>query len=209
MEAEGRLLHRDWSLYDTAHVVFRPTHMTPEELAEGYALLLPAALLARARSGGGGPQDPRAVAPYLAMSYLYKRSNRLWHFLIRHRLTARGLAAARRGDAAAAPAVPAAARGESASPRGDAVAREGSVPESLAGLLRRRAGRLVPERAGLLVEGRRLRTVHRNAGSVGVAGRPGCGSRSRPRPRRRGGRDPRRPLRRAARRPRWRGGRRG
>ena len=24
MEAEGRLLHRDWSLYDTAHVVFRP-----------------------------------------------------------------------------------------------------------------------------------------------------------------------------------------
>ena len=37
MEAEGRLLHKDWSLYDTAHVVFRPRHMTPEELAEGYA----------------------------------------------------------------------------------------------------------------------------------------------------------------------------
>ena len=28
------------------------------------------------------------MLPYLAMSYLYKRSNRLWHFLIRHRLTA-------------------------------------------------------------------------------------------------------------------------
>jgi hypothetical protein len=25
---------------------------------------------------------------YLAMSYLYKRSNRFWHLLIRHRLTA-------------------------------------------------------------------------------------------------------------------------
>src|SRR5262249_10404407 len=37
MEAEGRLLHKDWSRYDTAHVVFRPRHMTPEELAEGYA----------------------------------------------------------------------------------------------------------------------------------------------------------------------------
>ena len=37
MEAEGRLLHRDWSRYDTAHVVFRPQHMTPEQLAEGYA----------------------------------------------------------------------------------------------------------------------------------------------------------------------------
>ena len=37
MEAEGRLLHHDWALYDTAHVVFRPRHMTPEELADGYA----------------------------------------------------------------------------------------------------------------------------------------------------------------------------
>ena len=26
IEAEGRLLHKDWSLYDTAHVVFRPRH---------------------------------------------------------------------------------------------------------------------------------------------------------------------------------------
>ena len=28
------------------------------------------------------------MLPYLAMSYLYKRSNRIWHFLIRYRLTA-------------------------------------------------------------------------------------------------------------------------
>ena len=34
------------------------------------------------------PLDPRAVLPYLAMSYLYKRSNRLWYWLIRKRLTA-------------------------------------------------------------------------------------------------------------------------
>ncbi len=31
----------------------------------------------------------RAVLPYLAMSYLYRKSNRFWHPLIRHRLTAR------------------------------------------------------------------------------------------------------------------------
>src|ERR1019366_3728348 len=37
MEAEGRLLHRDWALYDTAHAVFRPKHMSPEELEQGYA----------------------------------------------------------------------------------------------------------------------------------------------------------------------------
>ena len=41
-----------------------------------------------ARSGAGGPTILRAVLPYLAMSYLYKRSNRFWHFLIRRRLTA-------------------------------------------------------------------------------------------------------------------------
>lgn len=30
--------------------------------------------------------DPRAVLPYLGMSYLYKRSNRFWHLLIKHDL---------------------------------------------------------------------------------------------------------------------------
>lgn len=37
MEAEGRLLHRNWSLYDTYHAVFRPKGMTPEQLEEGYS----------------------------------------------------------------------------------------------------------------------------------------------------------------------------
>ncbi len=35
-EAEGRLLHRDWSRYDTYHAVFRPRRMAPEQLEEGY-----------------------------------------------------------------------------------------------------------------------------------------------------------------------------
>jgi radical SAM superfamily enzyme YgiQ (UPF0313 family) len=85
-EAEDRLLHRQWSRYDTAHVVFRPKHMTPEQLMEGYAwcysrLFSPASIWRRR------PQQADAVLPYLAMSYLYKRSNRMWAFLIRHRLT--------------------------------------------------------------------------------------------------------------------------
>jgi radical SAM superfamily enzyme YgiQ (UPF0313 family) len=85
MEAEGRLLHRDWSKYDTAHVVFRPKHMTPEELALGYdwlyrRLFSPACIWRRR------PRQVSAVLPYLAMSFLYKRSNRFWHLLIRHRL---------------------------------------------------------------------------------------------------------------------------
>jgi radical SAM superfamily enzyme YgiQ (UPF0313 family) len=86
MEAEGRLLHRDWSRYDTSHVVFRPRHMTPEELAEGYAWCYQR-LFSHASIWRRRPEDWRAVPPYLAMSYLYKRSNLLWHLLIQHRLT--------------------------------------------------------------------------------------------------------------------------
>jgi radical SAM superfamily enzyme YgiQ (UPF0313 family) len=87
MEAEGRLLHKDWDLYDTAHVVFRPRHLTPEELQEGYAWCYER-LFSHRSIWRRRPRNPRAVLPYLAMSYLYKRANRLWPFLIRHRLTA-------------------------------------------------------------------------------------------------------------------------
>jgi radical SAM superfamily enzyme YgiQ (UPF0313 family) len=85
MEAAGRLLHRDWSLYDTAHAVFRPKHMSPEELERGYAWIYQR-LFSHPSIWRRRPEDWRAVPAYLAMSYLYKRSNRLWHLLIRHDL---------------------------------------------------------------------------------------------------------------------------
>ena len=37
LEAEGRILHRDWSRYDTCHAVFQPRRMTPEQLDAGYS----------------------------------------------------------------------------------------------------------------------------------------------------------------------------
>jgi radical SAM superfamily enzyme YgiQ (UPF0313 family) len=36
LEAEGRIVTRDWDLYDTRHVVFRPARLTPRELKDGY-----------------------------------------------------------------------------------------------------------------------------------------------------------------------------
>jgi radical SAM superfamily enzyme YgiQ (UPF0313 family) len=36
MARDGRLLHSDWDLYDTRHVVYRPARLTPEELGQGY-----------------------------------------------------------------------------------------------------------------------------------------------------------------------------
>jgi radical SAM superfamily enzyme YgiQ (UPF0313 family) len=87
METEGRLLHKNWNFYDTAHVVYRPRCMTVEQLAEGYAWCYER-LFSHRSIWRRRPADWRSVLPYLAMSYLYKRSNRLWHFLIRNRLTA-------------------------------------------------------------------------------------------------------------------------
>jgi len=88
MQAENRLLHTDWSLYDTAHVVFRPKHLTVEELAAGYAWCY-RRLFSHGSIWRRRPRGWRAVPAYLAMSYLYKRSNLLWHLLIKHRLTSR------------------------------------------------------------------------------------------------------------------------
>jgi radical SAM superfamily enzyme YgiQ (UPF0313 family) len=85
MEAEGRLLHRDWEKYDTAHVVFKPKHMTPEELLLGYDWLY-RRLFSHASIWRRRPGELSGLPTYFAGSYLYKRSNRLWHFLIKHRL---------------------------------------------------------------------------------------------------------------------------
>lgn len=36
MEAQGRILHRNWNEYDTRSVVYKTTHLTAEELKNGY-----------------------------------------------------------------------------------------------------------------------------------------------------------------------------
>jgi radical SAM superfamily enzyme YgiQ (UPF0313 family) len=85
MEAEGRLLHCDWTLYDTAHAVFRPKNMSPEELEQGYAWMYQH-LFSHASIWQRRPVDWLAVAPYLVGSDLYKRSNRFWRLLIKQHL---------------------------------------------------------------------------------------------------------------------------
>jgi hypothetical protein len=59
--------------------------MSAEELDEGYAWIY-RRLFSYASIWARRPEDARAVPAYLAMSYLYKRSNRLWRLLIKHHL---------------------------------------------------------------------------------------------------------------------------
>ena len=88
MKSEGRILHEDWSRYDTAHCVFQPKHMTPDELEAGYARVYERLFSLRS-IWRRRPTEMAAIPPYLAMTLLYKRSNPLWETLIRHRLTHR------------------------------------------------------------------------------------------------------------------------
>ncbi len=86
LEAEGRLFHREWDLYDTAHAVFRPAGMTPRQLEEGYRwcyqrLFSHRSILRRR------PTRTSDLPSYLAGSYLYKHANRLWPWAIRRRWT--------------------------------------------------------------------------------------------------------------------------
>ena len=36
MQSEGRITSRNWNLYDTRHVVYRPARLSPGDLEEGY-----------------------------------------------------------------------------------------------------------------------------------------------------------------------------
>ena len=92
MEAEGRLLHRDWDLYDTRHAVFRPARMTPRQLEEGYSRAY------RDFYSWGGILRGAATKPDLAGSLRHaayaigwKKCEPVWDLLIRARRVARAL----------------------------------------------------------------------------------------------------------------------
>jgi radical SAM superfamily enzyme YgiQ (UPF0313 family) len=92
LEADGRLLTRDWSRYDTAHAVFQPAHMTAAALEAGYRRAY-----RRLYSWGSvwrrRPQADGLVAAalrggaYLAMTALYKKWDFVWRALVPLRLT--------------------------------------------------------------------------------------------------------------------------
>lgn len=86
MKNQGRLLHTEWTLYDTSHAVFKPAHMTPSELEQGYAWCYKR-LFSLSSIWKRRPSAWSEAASYLLLTMLYKRSNLLWPLLIKHRLT--------------------------------------------------------------------------------------------------------------------------
>jgi len=84
LEADGRVLHRHWDLYDTRHAVYRPARMSPEELERGYwqayrdfyscGAILAAAATKPTLSG---------MVRHLAYSGAWKKFDRFWGWVIR------------------------------------------------------------------------------------------------------------------------------
>src|SRR5262245_15764144 len=86
MEAAGRIVTRDWDLYDTRHVVYRPARLTPVELKHGYDWAY--------REFYRWPSIPRASlahdsikhqAKHFFYSAGWKKFERAWNLVIRAR----------------------------------------------------------------------------------------------------------------------------
>jgi radical SAM superfamily enzyme YgiQ (UPF0313 family) len=94
MERDGRLLHRDWRLFDMSHVVIRPGAMTGQELQQGYAWALkylcsPSIIFKRLRPG-----SPHYLYFLMANFTLHRSHTRLakslWRADVQESLARRG-----------------------------------------------------------------------------------------------------------------------
>lgn len=91
MESEGRLLHRDWDLYDTRHTVFKPARMTPRQLEEGYWHAYRRFYEWKNIFAGARTKELRGAFRHVAYAGGWKKFESVWHSLIRIKQVARGL----------------------------------------------------------------------------------------------------------------------
>lgn len=92
MAAQNRLLHSDWDRYDTRHVVFQPTGMTPTQLERGYWRAYKQ--FYEWGSIFRGAATKSALVPalrHVAYAAGWKKFEPLWDWVIRTKRTARML----------------------------------------------------------------------------------------------------------------------
>ena len=92
MEAQQRLLHRDWDLYDTRHTVFRPARMSPRQLEEGYwSAYRDFYSWGSVWRGAATKPDLAGSLRHLAYAVGWKKCEPVWDLLIRTRRVGRAL----------------------------------------------------------------------------------------------------------------------
>lgn len=86
IEAQGRLLHKDWARYDTRHTVFAPARLSPQQLERGYRRAYRDFYswrnITRAASAHATPQDRLR---HFAYAGGWKKMEPLWDKVIRNR----------------------------------------------------------------------------------------------------------------------------
>jgi radical SAM superfamily enzyme YgiQ (UPF0313 family) len=82
LDREGRILTRNWELYDAQHVVFQPAHMSPEELQRGaghaWRFAYSYRSIARRLAGAAAPL-PVALVTNLGYRFYAHNLNRFYH----------------------------------------------------------------------------------------------------------------------------------
>jgi len=92
MTKEGRMVHRNWDLYDTRHVVYKPTRLTAEELEQGYwSAYREFYSWSNLFKSANLKPDMRARLRHLSYAGGWKKFEPLWDMLIRTRQVTRML----------------------------------------------------------------------------------------------------------------------
>jgi len=86
MQAEGRVLHSNWDLYDTRHAVFQPKHLTPARLEAGYWQAYKDFYRWTSIARGARAKDTwSGQLRHFAYAAGWKKFEPLWDFIIRAR----------------------------------------------------------------------------------------------------------------------------
>jgi radical SAM superfamily enzyme YgiQ (UPF0313 family) len=86
MEQQGRIVTRNWDLYDTRHVVYRPARLTSEALESGYAWAYRQFYRWSSISRAAGSHDSlKHRAKHLAYAAGWKKFESAWNVVIRMR----------------------------------------------------------------------------------------------------------------------------
>ena len=80
MKSAGRIIDDDLSHYDTAHVVFRPERMTPQELYDGYTRVY-REIYSFVNIIRRLPRTPSQIMPYLMFNLFYRKFGRFTEWI--------------------------------------------------------------------------------------------------------------------------------
>lgn len=83
-EENGRILNRNWDLYDTRHVVYKSKSITPDALKEGYDWAYREFYSwSNILKGSFGHDNPKHILKHLTYTAGWKKFEAVWNFLIK------------------------------------------------------------------------------------------------------------------------------